>query len=50
MSTRLAPTADGIGTFILLMHLTVAGVVPSHRTALPGVHGPRAGLGVVVTP
>jgi hypothetical protein len=35
MRTRLAPTAACIGTFVLLTHLTAAGVVPSHRTALP---------------
>ncbi|WP_157968435.1 hypothetical protein [Streptomyces geranii] len=35
MSTRLAPTVACIGTFVLLMHLTAAGVVSSHRTVLP---------------
>ncbi|MFF4909949.1 hypothetical protein ACFY2T_34420 [Streptomyces sp. NPDC001260] len=35
MDTRLAPTAACIGTFVLLTHLTAAGVTPSHRTALP---------------
>ncbi|KOU56468.1 hypothetical protein ADK57_42570 [Streptomyces sp. MMG1533] len=35
MSTRLAPTAACICTFVLLMHLTTAGAVPSRRTALP---------------
>ncbi|BBC36619.1 hypothetical protein SGFS_079130 [Streptomyces graminofaciens] len=35
MSTRLAPAAACIGTFVVLMHLTTAGVVPAHRAALP---------------
>lgn len=35
MSTRLASTAACIGTFVLLVHLTTAGVVPPHRVALP---------------
>lgn len=35
MSTRLAPTVACIGTFVMLMHLTTAGVVPAHRAALP---------------
>ncbi|WP_329281990.1 hypothetical protein [Streptomyces sp. NBC_01451] len=33
MSTWLAPTAACIGTFVLLMHLTTAGVPPSHLAA-----------------
>ena len=35
MGTRLAPTAVCIGTFVLLTHLTAAGMAPSHRAALP---------------
>jgi hypothetical protein len=35
MSTRLAATAACICTFVLLMHLTTVGAVPSRRTALP---------------
>jgi hypothetical protein len=35
MSTRLAPTAACVGTFIVLMHLTTAGVIPTHRSTLP---------------
>ncbi|MEV7892198.1 hypothetical protein ACWD3I_24035 [Streptomyces sp. NPDC002817] len=35
MSTRLAPTAACIGTFVLLTHLTMAGGALSHRTVLP---------------
>jgi len=35
MSTRLAPTAACIGTFVLLAHLSMAGGVLYHRTVLP---------------
>ncbi|MFD5405130.1 hypothetical protein [Streptomyces griseorubiginosus] len=35
MSTRLAPMAACVGTFLLLTHLTTASVVPSHRAVLP---------------
>ncbi|MDX3517453.1 hypothetical protein [Streptomyces scabiei] len=50
MSTRLAPTAACIGTFVVLMHLTTAGVVPAHRAALPRTGLSRTHRLVAVVP
>lgn len=35
MSTWLTPTAVCLGTYVLLMQVATAGVVPPHRTVLP---------------
>ncbi|GGR89065.1 hypothetical protein GCM10010269_30180 [Streptomyces humidus] len=49
MSTRPASTAVCIGTFVVLMHLTTAGIAPAHQAALPrtGLSRPHRVVGVV---